>query len=96
MKLLPGQNSVLVSRVLVEIGVNMDSTLFTLDIFLLPGPGSSYKHPTNIGRQIVSGLHVDGFYFSELETSWFNSLNDPEGLLPSPANIVPPPLVSEV
>lgn len=96
MKLLPGQNSVLVSRVLVEVGVNMESKLFSLDMFLLPGPGSSYKHPTALGRQVISGLHIDGFYFSDLETSWFNSLHDKESLLPAPGNLDPPPLVSRV
>ncbi|KAF8531551.1 hypothetical protein JB92DRAFT_2851183 [Gautieria morchelliformis] len=91
-KLMPGQNSVLVSRVLIEVGVNMDSTLFVLDLFMLPGPGSSYKHPMNIGRQVISGLHVDGFYFSDLETSWFNSMHCRDGLLPVPGNFQPPPL----
>ncbi|KAF8583765.1 hypothetical protein K439DRAFT_1634093 [Ramaria rubella] len=91
-KLLPSQNSVLVSRVLVEHGVNMDSTLFVLDIFLLPGPGSAYKHPMTMGRQLISGMRVDGFYFSNLESSWFASLHDPEGLLPAPCTREPPPI----
>ncbi|KAF8527740.1 hypothetical protein JB92DRAFT_3139754 [Gautieria morchelliformis] len=41
---------------------------------------------------VISGLHVDGFYFSDLETSWFNTLHCQDGLLPIPGNFEPPPV----
>ena len=63
-------------------------------MFLLPGPGSTYKNPLVIRRQLISGLHVDGFYISNIETSWFTSLQDLAGLFLAPSNQALPPILS--
>ncbi|KAF8529676.1 hypothetical protein BU17DRAFT_60452 [Hysterangium stoloniferum] len=92
-KLLSGQNSVLVTRVLMEAGAEQNrSTLFALEIFVLPKADETTRGPFPMCSQILGGLEIDGFYMSSLETSWFASLHDTESLLPAPANRKPPPI----
>lgn len=63
-------------------------------MYKIPLSGEEEKHPLFIGRQALSGLNITSFHFSDLELTWHSAANNPLGLLNTPLNREPPPIVN--
>ncbi|KAF8516157.1 hypothetical protein BU17DRAFT_92988 [Hysterangium stoloniferum] len=91
-KLLPGQNRVLVARVYCENANPTYSLYFSLELCDIPALGVYLERPKPRVHQYIDRLNIDGVHFSDMEESWFSSLRNPRGLLNSPENDEPPPI----
>jgi len=70
-----------------------ETTLFCVEMYHVPEPGSGVIHPAAVGRHFLNGLKISSFEFSDLESHWFSAVEHPLGLLNTPLNVAPPPIV---
>ncbi|GJJ09684.1 hypothetical protein Clacol_003908 [Clathrus columnatus] len=90
-KLLPWQECVLVSQIVIDVnGKDLQTVGFSL--FRLPQIGQTVNKPPAIQAQYLYGLSVTGIYFSNLEEAWFSALRNPDKMLDSRFHSAPAPL----